>query len=669
MYDILLKKRARNMMYVCIAALLAAVLMIGCIPRQNGTDGPAQETKAPAATSETKAPAAASETKAPAKPGKGGAVEIYAVKTTLREVFSEDPSKWSEGYGRYTELTAEGDVPETLSRVLAEVNARAKESVETRGSISYIVNVTRADSVLFSVLETETENRSCSFRSAVYDTQSGNLLMIEDFVQDPASLPENLRGASAWTADYLGLRFYSGGEEAVHVSVPYTSLDGPMAGAAAGTPESFIAQIEKDTDYALPHDTRLIRVEKAPDSSGNEAYRIVIRDSKGEKAWWLEYADDASAYYVFRAQGKYYFYRLQETMDQAFVYNFESPDGGYDRFANQNAQCFDSFLHEFGLAVPYDPDCVHMRERSRKYMDPKSGLSTSFVPHGHYAFRPEPGRGRTWLHFALIDDTLALDSHNVGVRLLHELNAKALDDAGNETGDILIPAGEVLRFLRVNGESELYYYMSKQYNMYHSGARDYLYDCALTDGKEIRFATRYETNLYVDGMYLNRIAEPVALAGAQNDPAQEGPKEHYVEIGGKKYKLIMDLSNRTESGEEIDFGGDIWWQVENYVGTFASEGGKAKLVISEDGAVTFDYDGRQFTGKLPEKRYYREYAAVGMTAGYESRTFYIIVEDNLPDHDPSFTRIRFYSEGLPATNEPSKVPPIEVDLIRDGIAE
>ena len=48
---------------------------------------------------------------------------------------------------------------------------------------------------------------------------------------------------------------------------------------------------------------------------------------------------------------------------------------------------------------------------------------------------------------------------------------------------------------------------------------------------------------------------------------------------------------------------------------------------------------------------------------------HIIVEGNLPAHDPSFTRIRFYSEGLPATNEPSKVPPIEVELIRDGKAE
>jgi hypothetical protein len=54
-----------------------------------------------------------------------------------------------------------------------------------------------------------------------------------------------------------------------------------------------------------------------------------------------------------------------------------------------------------------------------------------------------------------------------------------------------------------------------------------------------------------------------------------------------------------------------------------------------------------------------------MEAEYERRTFYIIVRDNLPPHDPSFTKIRFYSEGMPATNEPSHVPPITVDLVRE----
>ena len=53
--------------------------------------------------------------------------------------------------------------------------------------------------------------------------------------------------------------------KAVHVSIPYTALDGPMSEAAAAAPESFIAQLEKNTDYRLPHDSRSIRIEKALD--------------------------------------------------------------------------------------------------------------------------------------------------------------------------------------------------------------------------------------------------------------------------------------------------------------------------------------------------------------------------------------------------------------------
>ena len=697
----------RNMqsvpLFVCIAVLLAAVFMIGCTPRQNGNGGP-ETTPAPNAPSP----------QAPGNTGKGAdAVGAFAVRTALKELTSVDQEKGVGVYGRYTELTAEGEVPELLSGLLAEANTRAKESVEARAerflaeytapagqgagtadqykwrTISHIVNVTRADEVLVSLLETEMEAGAggegrCAFHAAVYDTKSGKPLTTGDFMKDPDGLPALLQKAlankygsgslpegignevPAWTADYLGLRFYfDGGAPAVHVSVPYTALDGPAAGDAVKTPESFIAQIEKNAEYSLPFDKRAIRVEKAPDDSGREAYRIVIKDGGKEKAWWLEYADDDSDFFVFRAHDDYYFYRLQDAQDRGYVYSFASPDGGYDRFANQNAQCFDSFLHELLLAVPCDPTCVHMREKTRKYMDAKSRLNTSFSLYGHYSFAPEQGRGRTWLHFALIDDVLSIDSRNIGVRLLHELKAAALDDAGKESGEIVIPAGEVLRFLCVDGESEMYYYMSPQYSMYSSGARDYFYDCMLSDGRKVRLVNRFESGFFVDGMYLDRIGVPVILAGAQYDPDQEGPEEHYVEIGGKEYKLIMDLSLRTESGEEIDFGGDIWWLVENYIGTFSSKEEDAKLVISEDGEVSFDYMGEQFKGKLPEKRYYRTYVEIPMEKGYESRRFQIIVEDDLPDHDPTFRKIRFYSEGLPATNMPSTMPPIEVELVRE----
>nr|MCR4655178.1 hypothetical protein [Lachnospiraceae bacterium] len=663
---------------------------------------------------------------------KEGAPEAFAVKTVLREQNFVDPEKGIGVYGRYTELMAEGEVPEAFLKVLIEVNDRAKKSVETRAgrflsengypplselsdltdgyryrNVSYIVNVTRADGNLFSILETGMENgigdsegadrvQSVSFHSSVYDTQSGRSLTLKDFIKDPESLSERINEAllnkyaceglyeggeiPAWTADYLGLRFYFDGamipeekkqenglyyNKAVHVSIPYDKLGGPFAEISLKTPECFIAQIEKNTEYALPYDKRVIRVEKAVDSYGYETYRIVIRDGGSEKYWWLEYADDDSDYYLMRTKDGYYFYRLQDTQDRAFVYDFESPDGGFDRFANQNAQCFDSFLHELYLAVPYDPECVHMRERSRRFMEAKSALNTVYAPNGHYSFIPEQGRGRTWLHFALIDDVLLLDSHNIGCRLVHEINATGLDDAGKENGKIQIPAGEVLRFLRVDGESELYYYMSPQYNLYSSGARDYRYDCALSDGREVRLVTRYENSFFVDGMYLDRIGEPVTLGAVRHEAVSGELPEHFVEIGGKKYRLIRDLSLKTEAGEEIDFDGDIWWKAENYTGTFSSEEEDAKLVIFENGEVKFDYQGRTFTGKLPEKRYYLCDVEVFMEAGYEDRTFRIIVEDKLPPHDPSFRMIRFYSEGLPATNEPSKVPPIEVELLRE----
>ena len=306
-----------------------------------------------------------------------------------------------------------------------------------------------------------------------------------------------------------------------------------------------------------------------------------------------------------------------------------------------------------------------MRERARKYMDGAYGLNTVFVPNGHYAFRPEQGRGRTWLHFALIDDKLALDTGNVGCRLLQDISATALDEEGNETGEIIIPAGEVIRFLRLDGEGERYYYMSPQYSMYQSGARDYRYDCALSDESEVRLVTRMENGFFVDGMYLDRIGEPVTLGAARYETGAAGPAEHSVEIGGKEYKLITDLSLKTEAGEEIDFDGDVWWIAEHYVGTFSSKEEEAQLVISGDGEARFTYQGTVYTGKLPEKRYYRRDVEIPMEAEYESRTFTIRVEDELPPHDPSFSEILFWSEGEPATNEPSRVPPIEVELVRE----
>lgn len=98
-------------------------------------------------------------------------------------------------------------------------------------------------------------------------------------------------------------------------------------------------------------------------------------------------------------------------------------------------------------------------------------------------------------------------------------------------------------------------------------------------------------------------------------------------------------------GEEIDFGADIWWLEEGYVGRYemteedledmkssglirTSEVDKKGdlLEIGKDGKIRFDYFSRVYEG-----------------------------------------RIQLYSRGLPAMNEPSKQPTITVTNIQPAV--
>ena len=166
--------------------------------------------------------------------------ENYAVRTVLRELTSVVPEQGIGVYGRYTELAADGEIPEVLAGILAEANARAKENVESRAeqflaenaalpaadsdvtdryryrNISCIVNVTRADDVLYSILETEMESglgkeETVRFHASVYDAKDGRLLALSDFLQEPERLPELLEEALRNKYNQDGL--YAGGEE------------------------------------------------------------------------------------------------------------------------------------------------------------------------------------------------------------------------------------------------------------------------------------------------------------------------------------------------------------------------------------------------------------------------------------------------------------------------
>ena len=89
---------------------------------------------------------------------------------------------------------------------------------------------------------------------------------------------------------------------------------------------------------------------------------------------------------------------------------------------------------------------------------------------------------------------------------------------------------------------------------------------------------------------------------------------------------------------------------------------KAELVISDDGKVSFAYFDKIYEGHLSEKRLYGKDVYVTLISGYEQRSFEIRLRKGRVHDAP--TRIEFYSEGLPATNQPSRVPPLSVYLTK-----
>ena len=664
----------------------------------------------------------------------GGAFgEPYTVRTELREYAAVDPVTGNSAYGRYTELVVEGDAPDSFRNAVAECNRRAEETVRTRVeellteqapagpeadgirhvTYGYIASVTRADRTAFSILETEFEKESGQssadieyrFRGTTWDTASGKEITPADLGLDETACSGMLREAlaakygaadlaaasfddCAWTADALGIRFYFHADavsaeerraigdysgRAVSVSIPYDALPGEQAKALSSAPGSYIAMIDREREYRLPHgDLSVLLTEK----DGETVIRI-RRDSGDTDERIIEYADDLSDYYIIRAKGGFYLFRERIGYQEGFFYDFTRPDGGYGRFAYNTAQYFDSFLREISLALPHDPNCVHMAEVRRSFGE-SSYDASSFVPHGHYTFPHDPDA--RYKRFQLTDECLQIDHGGMTCRLLEEFSAAEIDPEGKEIGEITLPAGEILIFHAVEGEAPRYDDPPKR-----SHSRTFRYVCRLTDGRRIRFESKTESTVSSGKGFLNRFTEPVplweAVPGGNAEPVPEG-EPFTVRIGGKDYPLIPDYSKKGHTGEEIDFGGDIWWQAEGYPGRYVSTDEdmeemrdayftqealahpdeRAELVITDDGQVTFDCFGEIFRGTLPEKRFYHTDAEIKMEAETESRTFRIILREGDPHTVPS--KIEFFSEGLPATNEPSKVPPLAVYLTR-----
>ena len=657
-------------------------------------------------------------------------MQPYAVRTVLKEYAFADPDTKTGFYGRYTELKTEGKVPDTFREAAEEYSRRAEEAVMARANqfkeedmtpagetdtyqyvtYGYILTVTRADETAFSILETEFEKGigqadsdiTYRFRGTTFDTKTGEEIKLTDLTGDEMSLAGTLKeqlyakygigdlasadpSDYAWISDALGIRFYFNSDavsaekrretgdytaRAVCTGIAYNDLPGDRAKMLSAVPEAYIAMIERETVYGLPHGDMSIRL---TEQDGSAVIRIMKENGESSELS-IEYADDLSDFYIIRAQDGFYLFRERIGYQEGFFYDFSRPDGGFGRFAYNTSQYFDSFLREIQAALPYNPYCVHMAEVRRSF-----GSSVydeaSFIPHGHYTFPNDP-KAR-YKRFRLIDGSLQIDPYNTVCRLLEDLTAVKLDSDGKEAGEITVPAGKTLLFESCKGEASRYDDPPNR-----SMAHTYSYDCLLTDGTRIRFESSTESTVSVHGAFLNRFTEPVSLGERMLEEKPETEEAFTVRIGGKDYPLIPDYSLTGHTGEQIDFGDDTWWLAEGYPGryvcteadleemkdeyfteeAFAHPGGKAELVISEDGSAVFDCFGTVFKGNLPEKRYYKTDVTVFMESDTQRRSFRIILREGEDHSQP--VKIKFYSGGEPATNEPSKVPPLMICLTR-----
>ena len=605
---------------------------------------------------------------------------------------------------------------ETGNDDAAPLDAQIDEADLEYVKFAYIVTVTRADDTAFGFLETELETGISTKRGVMnaseyasrfyghtFETETGEEIQLSDIVDDEKKLQPALQEALylrygirdlartepsdyAWTADALGISFcfhseavsnekrteaedYSG--TAVMVSIPYTALDGKKSAFLADVPDEYIARMECETVYDLPHgDMSVMITEKDGD--------VVLRrmpDQGQTEDLIIEYADKDSAYYIIRSGNGFYLFRERIGYQEGFFYDFSRPDGGFGRFAYNTAQYFDSYLREIGLAFAYNPRCVHMCEKKRSF-GKASYDASSFIPNGHYSF-PDQSDGRYKL-FMLIDDSLSIDSYNLACRLLEDFTAVKLDEKGNEAGEITIKAGRAMTFETVSGEGKLYLAPPERSN----SNREFIYECRLSDGTRVRFVSAYESTIFTNGAYMNRFTEPVSLWEAQFDIEPEAKEAFTVNIGGKEYPVIPDYSQKDHVGEVIDFGDDIWWQAEGYVGKYvitekdkeemkeeyftqdavSHTEGTAVLEISEDGHAVLDYFGVLFEGDLPKERRYHTDFVIRMDSPEQNRSFQVSLREGEYHSVPE--KIELYSEGLPATNEPSKVPPLSVYLTK-----
>ena len=580
----------------------------------------------------------------------------------------------------------------------------ADATVEATPFINFLNEcaVTRADTKLVCLLESEgAENEGWGnkvrFASHVYDAQTGTELALDDLVADPAQLPalvdEALHakyfegdmfaegedaaavvqakleaGTLAWTADYLGMKFYFDSADFKHadwyqgmcVSLPYAAHPELFADACTAVPDDFIAQLEYGVAYELPGEAqgRSVRITRthdddntglgllgtSPDSmKKNAAWTFTVQVGTGagddfapageasNSPWFYDMYRQDYAPCLVRAGGRYYVYGFGDRNSDDYKTAVYDLNGDAPELLKELDEGFVAQACYTKWALPCNPAAVTMADRDclASYdritftrdcrIDAETGLPS-----------PEAGEYRAY-------------TVNEAYKMRMAVAGTALDENGAPGQAATVPEGAVCVL-----ESGL--------------ARDH-YDMRLEDGSLVRLA--YDDGARrIDGHYTADIMSVVPAAAAASASIESGPRQRTVWQHGREVPLVPETGNIVGTGAIIDYGDTPWWIAEEFVGTWTmtaadreliaewySDGNAptdGKLEIREDGTFTMVFDGDTYEGTLDATRGWGVYATGAMQrigGMYGQSVWFDYTQES--EADKSWSRIEFHADGLP----------------------
>ena len=579
----------------------------------------------------------------------------------------------------------------------------ADKTVEATPFVNFLTEgaLTRADSSLVCLLETEcAENegwgKKLRFTTRVYEAQTGRELALSDLVADTSQLPalvdEALHrkyffdgafeegedaaavvkakleaGTLAWTADYLGMRFYFDSADFHHadmfygmcVSIPYEAHPDLFAETCRGTPADFIAQLEYDAVYQLPGDAkgrsvRLIRTHEENRSLGllgtspadtsqtaGWTFTTQVGTDAGDgfaptgeasnSPWFYDMSRQDYAPCLVCAGGRYFVYGFGDRDSDDYKTAAYDLNGDAPKLIKELNEGFIAQACYTRWAFPCNPAAVTMADRDclASYdritferdcrIDAETGLPSS-----------EPAE---------------YDAHTVNeaYKMRMAANGTRIGDDGSAYGEYTVPEGAVC--------------------VLESGVCHDHYNMRLDDGNLVRLAYDARTRK-IEDHYTADIMSVVPAAAADSASIETGPRKRTVRQHGREVPLVPETGNIVGTGAIIDYGDTPWWIAEEFVGSWTmTEADRAliaqwysdgnaptdgKLDIREDGTFTLVFDGDTYEGALNDERCWGVYASgtaqrVGASGG-QSAWFDYTKESK---SDESWTRIEFHGDGLP----------------------